>query len=275
MNATIQKCPMCAEQIPADAVLCPYCGTRLGENAQAAPLPSAPAVVVSPPTRKSRTGLWIAGALVVGIILCGAVVVVLWPQRFDLPLASNLFASPTPTATPTLPPTITPTRTPRPTLTHSVTATETIVQYIPVSATAKDFYDYATRWGQPGLLLGRPEQMINGIINQEWQTDGWAGNAHQDLWVSFDLGTLVNINSIVVYSAEDRVYKYYYVQRSPDGAAWTNILDHWVTTASGDITTLTFESIQTRYIRFVNINTSPDNNPSFTEVQFFDNPAAP
>jgi len=134
MTIATQKCPMCAEQVPADAVLCPYCGTRFGEEVRAAPTP-APAAPVSPPTaqvivppasaaptpvRKSRAGLRIAGALVL-VILCGVVGVVLWSQRLNLPMLSSLFTTPTPTATatlsPTLTPTVTPTRTPRPTAT--------------------------------------------------------------------------------------------------------------------------------------------------------------
>jgi hypothetical protein len=124
MDAT-KKCLMCAEQIPADAVFCPYCGTRFGEEVQAAPppaepVPPAPVLTAPLPAKKNQTGLWIAGALVL-VILCGAIGTLLWTQRANLPLLSGLLATPTPTATSTLPPTLTPTitltSTPQPTAT--------------------------------------------------------------------------------------------------------------------------------------------------------------
>ena len=114
---------MCAEQIPADAVICPYCGTNFGEEIPPSPPPSAPALnqPASPtplPAKKSHTGFWIAGALVL-VVLCVLAGIFLWTQRANLPLLSGLFVTSTPTATSTLSPTFTPTitltSTPRPT----------------------------------------------------------------------------------------------------------------------------------------------------------------
>ncbi len=125
MTATTRKCPMCAEQIPADSVHCPYCGTRLGKDGQVTPLPAEPVQPVSPaplPAKKSLAGPWIAGALVL-VVLCGVIGTALWTQRANLPVISNLLATLAPTATPTLPPTFSPTL--PPSLTPTITLTST------------------------------------------------------------------------------------------------------------------------------------------------------
>jgi hypothetical protein len=168
---------MCAEQIPADAVFCPYCGTRFGEEAQDTPPPAALSMVVSPPAasaniqpaspastpaKKSRVGLWIAGVLVMVIIL-GAIGTIPWTQRSKFPAISALIATTTPTATitppPTLTPTITPTRTPRPT------------------ATATPLPTWVTDFAQPILdaIASRTPNVQEDFDNNSggFRIDGW------------------------------------------------------------------------------------------------------
>jgi hypothetical protein len=123
---------MCAEIIPADAALCPYCGTRFGEKVQAAPPPAAPAAPANVPpasykppvVRKSRAKGCATRISALMIILAG-VTILLWTQRANIPALSGLFVPPTRTIIPTLLPTHTPTaiptRTPRPTATATPT----------------------------------------------------------------------------------------------------------------------------------------------------------
>gem|GEM_PF-5795551 len=122
-----KKCPMCAEQIPADSIFCPYCRTQFTEDAHVSP----PASIVEPenlppvhPTprvvRKKPTGSLSARIIGLILIFCG-ISLLLWTQRAKIPAFSGLLASPTrtiiPTLTPTHTPTIIPTRTTRPTAT--------------------------------------------------------------------------------------------------------------------------------------------------------------
>ena len=119
---------MCAENIPADAVFCPYCGTQFEEDNQSALQPAGPIQPASTspaplPVRKIYRILWTAGTLVVVLILCGVISAILWTQRANLPVLSDLFATPTPTTTATLTPTQTPTETPMPRPSPAPTAT--------------------------------------------------------------------------------------------------------------------------------------------------------
>ena len=67
MNET-KKCLMCAEEIPADSVLCPYCGTQLAGSGQTTPPPAPPQVApiqAIPPTHKKKS--WIGWAIGGGV----------------------------------------------------------------------------------------------------------------------------------------------------------------------------------------------------------------
>jgi hypothetical protein len=130
MNARTRKCPMCAEMVPAEAIFCPFCATRLGDQIPApasapAPVPLPASLTVQPPptaaaARKAgHAGWWIAGGAAVLLILVCVIGLLLWTQRSSLPALTSLLSTPTASATLTLPPT--PTFTP--TATHLPTST--------------------------------------------------------------------------------------------------------------------------------------------------------
>jgi len=167
---------MCAEQIPADAVFCPYCGTRFGEQVQVTPPPAAstsspaspsnvqPAHPASPSARISHTGLWIAGTFGVVIIL-GLLGILLWNQRTNATLRSGVPTSPVPTNTPI--PTITPTSPPTPTRTPRPTATATPLP------------EWVTGFAQPILdaIANRAPNFQDdfGLDSTSWQAPDWCG----------------------------------------------------------------------------------------------------
>jgi hypothetical protein len=144
MNAQTKKCPMCAEQIPADAVLCPYCATRLvGET-----LPPPPVVIQPPimpvqplPAPKKKGVRWVIGGLTFGLCAILAVLVIL-ASNSGLQLPAFIVS---------LTPTPTPTRTFTPTHTLDYTATQKVLDDQHATATAQAaqtvVFD-ASRWTQ-------------------------------------------------------------------------------------------------------------------------------
>jgi hypothetical protein len=135
---------MCAEHIPADAVICPYCGTSLVSETLPPPpvVQLPPAVLVQPlPTPKKKVWGLVIGALVVGL---GAILLVLAILVTNGELRPPAFiVSSTPTSTPTI--TITPTYT----LDH--TATQLYLENQRATATeqaAQTVVFDASRWTQ-------------------------------------------------------------------------------------------------------------------------------
>ncbi|MEW6092984.1 MAG: zinc ribbon domain-containing protein [Chloroflexota bacterium] len=158
----LKKCPMCAEQIPADAVICPFCETRFGEEVETSTTTSQPVTptlaAVTLQVRKRYTGFWIGGVLSLVLIL-GAIGALLWTQRANISLLSGLFATPSPTLTPTSPPTSTATL--KPTITPTPLPT------------------WVTEFAQPILdaIADRPPDFYDdfGIGSAGWKAEDWCG----------------------------------------------------------------------------------------------------
>ncbi|MEW6092983.1 MAG: hypothetical protein AB1531_03355 [Chloroflexota bacterium] len=110
MSTANKKCHMCAEEIPVEATICPFCGTQLtSEPPPSATILQAAPQVVPPAGKPKRTGLVIglvAGSLAILCVIVGIIWVVSQGGITEL-----------------IPTLATPTRTPRPTSTPDYAAT--------------------------------------------------------------------------------------------------------------------------------------------------------
>jgi hypothetical protein len=73
MAANTKKCPMCAEEIPAEVTVCPYCDTQLVGEAQPSVSPQqVPLQGALPAAKPKRTGL-VIGLVVAGLAILAIV----------------------------------------------------------------------------------------------------------------------------------------------------------------------------------------------------------
>jgi hypothetical protein len=225
MDQETRKCPMCAEFAPADAVLCPYCGTRFDSVPQAAspalpPAPPQPAPqpapqVISPQATPSgpKTGLWIgAGILLVILVIAG---VLIWNPRLRMALGIEpATATPTASLTPSLTstPTLTSTRTPRPspTLTPQPEWVSDFAQPIldAVSQRAPDFEDDfgagSAGWFAPGGCGSRMAYVDGEMVVTDCSLSR-PGINFKDFVIEFDARLMPGVDSDSTWALHYRI----------------------------------------------------------------------
>ena len=179
-------CLNCHDVVDVEKGNCARCGNEAADVhfestfLKTPPRPAPPPVSTAPSARKSHSGLWIAGALVV-VVICGMIALGLWTQRLSLPAFSGLFATSTPTVTPTQPPTLTPTITLTSTPSNTLTPTGTPLP------------DWAINFSEPILLAiqDRPPDFQDDFHDK---SGGWFLYGCSDWRMQFVAGELVMTN---------------------------------------------------------------------------------
>jgi hypothetical protein len=214
MDQETRKCPMCAEFAPADAVLCPYCGTRFEAQPQIVPPiplqapmqapPAAPAVTARRSGKRGQSGWLIVGGILLVLLTLGGLLI--WSQRGKL-AALGLFpgtATPTASLTPSLTssPTRTSTRTPRPspTLTPQPEWVRDFAQPIleAISQRAPDFKDDfgagSSGWQASTWCGSRMEYVDGGLVVSDCRLSR-PGINYKDFVFEFDAHLLPGVSS--------------------------------------------------------------------------------
>ncbi|MEW6092981.1 MAG: lectin-like protein [Chloroflexota bacterium] len=181
MPEQTKKCPMCAEEIPVNAKVCPYCDTRLVSEP---PLPTAPSHVpprTVPSTGKpKRTGLVIGLSITAGLAVLCILAGIIWVV-FQGGIAGLL-----PVATST------PTRTKTPHLTATATADPRISNqannhkylFVQIGSTWHQAQDYCMERG--GHLVTIQDAEEDQFIFQLTGGNTWLGasdEAQEGTWV--------------------------------------------------------------------------------------------
>jgi len=233
---------MCAEEIPTEATICPYCATKFAdiqpesvlEQAAAQPPASVP---VSPPPgirtsrpARNKTVAWIGAAILLVVCMCAVVVLLARPGAILSSSTRTPTYSPTPRHTRTPIPTSTPSSTPTPKgpyLSSSMACVGT--DFGLTCLDASGWHTYTDKNAElSGDNIGDIATCLDGsivIVNNWDYLSVWkAGN-----WSQIDASS--SINAVSCASPEDIWVAYYDSVSHYDGIQWTEYPKEQLSTA--------------------------------------------